>query len=411
MSKRRQSFAFVLGVVSLAHSVAFAAKVIPHCKNQSPLSPLVAAAVVDPMGVMQSAYEKALAAQEVHDRTVKIGDYTFVFNMVNPAGLYGTAYKGDTPIGQIMSTKSEDPPTIVGNQATPLSVIEGAKKALKDNFREIADKSGFNSVRKAAGMPEVGGTSANTGDNTSSREAPKSVEDAGKGEIAKDPGKPTTLVQSSAPQSDIAEYKYGGYTFKLMSNGQTGQVFEGMRSVGSIYTANSKQEVMPTVPEPEASRIKQAFAEWKASGKTGSTAPPEASVSFESDGSAVVPLQDGTIVTFKPTSIEVNQPNALAVVPGQAPVTNVKFLLQGPGFGKQLFGSHSGIFMNGKEVKDWAGFNNGGRKSAKTMYYYLKPLLEGPVTKAADLASTAPNKPANALDYRAPIPGLVKRVE
>jgi hypothetical protein len=220
------------------------------------------------------------------------------------------------------------------------------------------------------------------------------------------------LTIASAQTRGVSEYQSGGYTFKLINNGQNGQAYQGMKPVGTIYTVNGDQQIIPIVPEPEATALKAAFAEWKAAGRKGSTEAARIPVAFQPDGSAIVPLQDGTVVTFAPTFIEVNQPNALGAlsIPGQPPINNVKFMLEGPAFGKVLFGSHTGIFFNGKEIKDYVGFGNGGRKSAKSMAYYLKPLLEGPVTDAANFAAADPNKPADAPDHNAQIQAIIKRL-
>ena len=221
----------------------------------------------------------------------------------------------------------------------------------------------------------------------------------------------TASAQFGAPVQGVTEYKLGDYTLKLMNNGQIGQMMRGASILGSVYTVNGQQQLLLIVPEPEASKAKKAFEDWKAAGKPGSSDAVPVNVGFEPDGSAIVPFPDGTVISFKPDYIEVNQPSALALIPGQAAIQSVRFMLNGPGLGKELFGSHTGVFVNGKEVKDYVGFGNGGRNSGKKMAYYLKPMLEGQVTKAADLASSAPNKPANALDYKGPIHGLIKRME
>jgi hypothetical protein len=138
------------------------------------------------------------------------------------------------------------------------------------------------------------------------------------------------IVSAQVGTTGVNEYQFGGYTFKLMNNGQMGQMLEGPKLVGTIYTVNGQQQLMPIVAEPEATKVRKAFDDWKAAGRTGSTEAPKSPVAFEPDGSAVVPMQDGTVVTFKPTYIEVSQPNALASIPGQVPITSAKFMLNEP---------------------------------------------------------------------------------
>lgn len=65
----------------------------------------------------------------------------------------------------------------------------------------------------------------------------------------------------------VTESKVGDYTFKMMINDQIGQIYQGSRVVGSIYTQNGTQYMNPLVQEPEAAKVKKAYEEWKASRK------------------------------------------------------------------------------------------------------------------------------------------------
>ena len=47
------------------------------------------------------------------------------------------------------------------------------------------------------------------------------------------------------------------------------------------------------------------------------------------------------------------------------------------------------------------------RRANKTSYYFLQPLVEGPMTQAAERAANDPQRPADALDY----PGIVRKLD
>ncbi len=221
-------------------------------------------------------------------------------------------------------------------------------------------------------------------------------------------------AQSLPPQYGIKEYKAGGYTFKLMNNDTAGQMWEGQRVIGTIYSANGQLLFLPVVPEPEASKASKAFEDWKATGQKGSQAAPQQPVSFEADGGAIVPLQDGSIVHFSPTFVEITRSNMAAMLPGQKPVTSLKITLKSPSAMSAVWKNSTGIEIDGNEAKPRQnspmGHSVGGRKAAKLNSAY-RPLIDGPVTTAAQLATDDPRKPANALDYMAQARQAGKRID
>ena len=134
------------------------------------------------------------------------------------------------------------------------------------------------------------------------------------------------------PQAGVTDVKWDDYTFRFIGSGQSAQVYEGGKIVGTILTMNGEQQVIP-LPGIDSDKLKKSFDDYKAftarshsQGSSGATtatvaapaqpaapAPGGASPSVPAGGSATsvsairfdeaahsitVPRPDGVTVTF-----------------------------------------------------------------------------------------------------------------
>ena len=65
-------------------------------------------------------------------------------------------------------------------------------------------------------------------------------------------------------QARSTEVKWDNYVFKFLPGGQMAQVFQDGKVVGTILYVNGEQKVLPIVPEPEATKLKKSFDDYKA---------------------------------------------------------------------------------------------------------------------------------------------------